>query len=136
VIRRADGIIAYQLATVIDDEEQGINEIVRGSDLLDSTPRQVLLQRLLGLGTPTYMHLPVATNPDKQKLSKQTHAQPLDPRHKTALLAETLAFLGQPLPPGPDEADIGSLWNWAEKHWHSGHIPAHLSIVVPGQTDE
>jgi glutamyl-Q tRNA(Asp) synthetase len=135
VIRRADGIVAYQLATVLDDHAQGINEVVRGSDLLDSTPRQVLLQRLLGLDSPSYLHLPIAVTREKLKLSKQTRAQALDPRHKVALLAESLAFLGQPTPTDPNESDLHGLWSWALKHWNSDLIPPHLQIVVAGQKD-
>jgi glutamyl-Q tRNA(Asp) synthetase len=135
VIRRADGIVAYQLATVLDDHDQGVNEVVRGSDLLDSTPRQVFLQRLLGLDTPSYLHLPIAVTREKLKLSKQTRAQALDPRHKVALLAESLAFLGQPIPPEPNESDIQGLWSWAISYWNSDLIPRHLNIVVAGQED-
>ncbi|MBI3545304.1 MAG: tRNA glutamyl-Q(34) synthetase GluQRS, partial [Gammaproteobacteria bacterium] len=78
VLRRADGFFAYQLAVVVDDGEQGITEIMRGADLIESTPRQIYLQRLLGLPTPDYIHLPVALNVQKEKLSKQTLASPVD----------------------------------------------------------
>ena len=97
VLRRADGPFAYQLAVAVDDEFQGISDIVRGADLLDSTPRQIWLQRCLGYATPRYAHLPVATNAAGEKLSKQTRAPALDVRQAGATLADALRFLGQPV---------------------------------------
>ena len=107
-IRRADGLFAYQLAVVVDDAEAGITEVVRGADLLSSTPRQILLQRALGLPTPDYRHLPVAINANGDKLSKQTGAPPIDDRHPGEALGAALTFLGHPPPAelhgaGPDE---------------------------------
>ena len=78
VLRRRDGLFAYQLAVVVDDADQGVNQVVRGADLIDNTPRQILVQRHLGIPTPAYAHLPVARNAAGDKLSKQTHAPPLD----------------------------------------------------------
>jgi glutamyl-Q tRNA(Asp) synthetase len=95
VLRRADGLFAYQLAVVVDDAAQGITDVVRGADLLDSTPRQILLQRLLGAPTPRYLHLPVATNAAGEKLSKQTRAPPIDRARPGAALLAALDFLGQ-----------------------------------------
>jgi glutamyl-Q tRNA(Asp) synthetase len=94
VLRRRDGLFAYQLAVVVDDAEQGITDVVRGADLLLSTPRQILLQRRLGLATPRYLHVPVATR-DGQKLSKQSLAAPLDAARPMTALRSALAFLGQ-----------------------------------------
>jgi glutamyl-Q tRNA(Asp) synthetase len=102
VLLRADGLFAYQLAVVVDDAAQGITDVVRGADLLDSTPRQILLQRLLGLPTPRYLHLPVATNARGEKLSKQTLALPVDHARPGAALARALRFLGQPVDGGID----------------------------------
>jgi glutamyl-Q tRNA(Asp) synthetase len=98
VVRRADGLFAYQLAVVVDDAAQGITDVVRGSDLLDSTPRQIWLQRLLGYPEPRYMHFPVVTNEAGEKLSKQTFAPPLRTEETCSDLARALRFLGFPLP--------------------------------------
>ena len=96
VVKRRDGLHAYQLAVVVDDALQGVTDVVRGADLLWSTPRQILLQRALGLATPRYRHFPVVTNAAGEKLSKQTGAEPIDAREAPALLNEALAFLGRP----------------------------------------
>jgi glutamyl-Q tRNA(Asp) synthetase len=93
VLKRADGLFAYQLAVVVDDAYQGITDVVRGEDLLDSTARQILLQRALGLPQPRYMHLPVVLNEAGQKLSKQTGATPLDPDRVEELLTKARALL-------------------------------------------
>ena len=93
-VLRADGIFAYQLAVVVDDAYQGITDVVRGADLLDSTPRQIHLQKLLGLPSPTYRHVPVVVNEKGEKLSKQTLAAPLDVNATAELLTRALDFLG------------------------------------------
>lgn len=95
VLLRADGLVAYQLAVVVDDLDQGVSDIVRGADLLDSTARQIHLQRLLGARTPGYAHVPVAVNAAGEKLSKQTGAQPLDLSDPLRELARARRFLGQ-----------------------------------------
>src|ERR671937_1821480 len=94
VLYRADGLFAYQLAVVVDDAEQGVTDVVRGADLLDSTPRQIYLQRLLGLPTPRYLHVPVALDAAGEKLSKQTPAAPIEADPQA--LRRALGFLGQP----------------------------------------
>ncbi|MBU6247747.1 MAG: tRNA glutamyl-Q(34) synthetase GluQRS [Xanthomonadaceae bacterium] len=94
VIRRVEGYYAYQLACVVDDACQGITEVVRGADLLDSTPRQIHLQRLLGVPTPAYLHLPLACDAEGRKLSKSTGAGALDPADPLPALRRALAFLG------------------------------------------
>jgi glutamyl-Q tRNA(Asp) synthetase len=94
VLRRADGFWAYQLAVVVDDAEQNVTHVVRGADLLDSTARQIYLQRLLCLPTPRYLHVPVVSNAVGEKLSKQTGAQALDPREPEPALLAAAGFLG------------------------------------------
>lgn len=131
VLRRADGLFAYQLAVVVDDALQDITHIVRGSDLLDSTPRQIALQRLLGYTTPEYRHLPVAVNADGQKLSKQTFAPALDNDDPLPALWQALQFLGQQPPDELREATIGDFWYWAIAHWQAGAVPRTLTIPYP-----
>ena len=116
VLRRSDGVISYQLAVVVDDAAQGVTDVVRGADLLDSTARQIHLQRLLGVATPRYLHVPVATNVAGEKLSKQTVAAEAGGED----VRQALLFLGQPLPAGftPKEA-LG----WAKANWAPACIP-------------
>lgn len=102
VLKRADGLWSYQLACVVDDAFQRITEVVRGCDLLDSTPRQILLQRLLGVPTPAYLHLPLAVDTEGRKLSKSSDAPSIDAREPGATLARALRFLGQPGSEIPD----------------------------------
>ena len=130
VIRRADGLFAYQLAVVVDDADQAVTEIVRGSDLLDSTPRQIHLQRALGLATPEFVHLPIATDPGGSKLSKQTRAAPVDPEHPEPALRRALGFLGHPPPEEIAGAPLSELWEWAIGSWRRARIPRRLAIEV------
>ncbi|MBY0577828.1 MAG: tRNA glutamyl-Q(34) synthetase GluQRS [Burkholderiales bacterium] len=130
VLFRADGFFAYQLAVVVDDMEQNVTHVVRGADLLDSTPRQVYLQRLLGHATPAYSHLPVAVNAKGEKLSKQTLAQAVEPG--IPVLFNALKFLGQAPPDELLDADIASFWKWAIMHWDSADIPK----TTTGSIDE
>jgi glutamyl-Q tRNA(Asp) synthetase len=105
VLRRADGQFAYQLAVVVDDADQGVTDVVRGADLLESTPRQIYLQRRLGFPTPRYLHVPVAIDASGDKLSKHTGARPIDRRD----LRRALRFLGQP--PSETLQEAVSAWN-------------------------
>ncbi len=101
VLRRADGLWAYQLAVVVDDADQGVTAVVRGEDLADNTPRQILLQRALGLPTPSYMHTPLVLGANGEKLSKQNGAQALDLADPAAALQAAAAVLGLPVAGGP-----------------------------------
>lgn len=132
VLRRADGIYAYQLAVVVDDAEQGITEVVRGADLLASTPRQILLQRLLGYATPRYAHLPVAVDVQGEKLSKQTRALPVDAGRPIPLLLAVLRFLGQAPPAHLADAGLDELWTWAVANWQLERVPRCRTVPAPG----
>jgi glutamyl-Q tRNA(Asp) synthetase len=127
VLRRADGFWAYQLAVVVDDHRQGITDVVRGADLLDSTPRQVHIQRLLEYPAPRYLHLPCVTNSRGEKLSKQTGAPALDPANATELLCRALLFLGQNPPRDLRSSSIESFWAWAIQNWNPESIPPERS---------
>ncbi|MFH1044148.1 MAG: tRNA glutamyl-Q(34) synthetase GluQRS [Pseudomonadota bacterium] len=131
VLLRADGLYAYQLAVVVDDAEQGITDVVRGADLLDSTPRQIYLQRRLGLSTPRYLHLPAAVNAAGEKLSKQTLAAPVDARDPVPALAQIMDFLGQAPPARLRHTTLAEFWSWALSHWDAQHIPRRRSLPAP-----
>jgi glutamyl-Q tRNA(Asp) synthetase len=127
VVKRKDGLFAYQLAVVVDDAWQEINHVVRGSDLLDSTARQIFLQQLLGQPTPRYSHIPVITDASGQKLSKQNHAPALDDHDAPANLRAALHFLNQQQPPAA-LATSGEILAFATRYWTPGNIPAVMSI--------
>lgn len=131
ILRRSDGIYAYQLAVVADDATQGITNVVRGADLLDSTPRQIYLQKLLGYSTPTYMHLPVAVNNQGEKLSKQTKAALLDISNPVKQLVEAVNFLGQESPIELLGSNVSSFWKWAIENWHPEKIHKKRTIPFP-----
>jgi len=126
VIYRKEQLPAYQLAVVIDDAAQHITHIVRGSDLLDSTARQIYLQQCLQLATPSYAHIPVIANVHGQKLSKQTFATALDQNAARANLCAALEFLGQPLPTTALPT-VERLLQWAIAHWNIEAVPKQRS---------
>jgi len=129
VIRRRDGLYAYQLAVVLDDAWQGITDIVRGADLLDSTPRQLYLQELLGLSQPRYLHVPLIIQPDGHKLGKSYRSPPLPADQATPLLIRALRALGQPLPDGAPHGQPAELLRWASTHWDATRIPRSLTLA-------
>jgi len=130
IIKRTDGLFAYHLAVTVDDEEQEITEIVRGADLLDSTPRQIYLQKLLRFSTPSYLHLPVAINKDGSKVSKQSHAPAIDLNNPSKIIFEALRFLGQTPPLEAIDSDLNSLLDWAIKNWNIKVIPNQKEITI------
>lgn len=130
VLHRADDVFAYQLAVVVDDAFQGITHVVRGADLLASTPRQIHLQRLLGLPTPAYTHLPVALNSRREKLSKQTLAAPVATHDPVPQLSAALRFLGQAPPPELAHAGLVEFWEWAIAHWRLETVPKRAGVVA------
>ena len=136
VLLRADGYFAYQLAVVVDDADQGIDHIVRGADLIHSTARQIYLQRLLGLPTPEYAHLPVAVDATGAKLSKQTLAAPLDARQPVPALFAAARFLGQNPPQELRRATSADFWQWAFAHWRLDRVPRTAALPAPTLTEE
>ena len=129
VIRRADGHHAYQLAVVVDDAWQQVNQVVRGADLLSSTPRQCYLQELLTLPQPGYAHLPLAVDATGRKLSKQYKDAPVDPRKPLDGLLQGLEFLGQAMPT-ERPVDLNDFWRWAIEQWQLERVPARPSIPL------
>jgi glutamyl-Q tRNA(Asp) synthetase len=123
VLYRNDGVYAFQLASAVDDGELGMTHVVRGADLLESSARQILVLQRLGLPVPRYAHLPVAVDERGDKLSKQTHAPPVDESRGAAVLCAALRFLGQ-APPAPlDRAGAPAVMHWAIAHWRCAAVP-------------
>ena len=131
VVRRADGLFAYHLATCVDDAATGVTHIVRGADLIDSTPRQLFLQGLLRLPTPVYAHIPVAVDHDGQKFSKQTGAAPVTDAEPIAMWLRALHFLGQPTPDDLITGSVGAIRDWAVRHWALERVPRTATIECP-----
>ena len=129
VLLRADGYWAYQLAVVVDDAAQGITEVVRGADLLDSTPRQILLQRALGLPTTAYLHLPLLRGRDGRKLSKSEADLPLDPGDPLPSLRLAWERLGQPPLPLPPGAGVAEFLDAAVARFEVERIPRSMPAV-------
>ncbi len=129
VLQRADGVFTYQLAVVVDDAEQAITHVVRGEDLLNSTPRQIYLQQLLGYSTPFYLHLPIVVNAQGQKLSKQSCAETINASDPVPHLVTAMELLGQMPPPELFESDLASFWKWAMEHWRSELIPKKTGMI-------
>jgi len=130
-LQRRDGIVAYALAVVVDDAEQGITQVVRGADLLDSTPRQILLQRRLSLATPRYAHVPLIVEADGSKLAKSRASGAIsraleDPRAVAALLLRACRMLGMAPAPELDGEKISEIWRWARNAWSEKHVPRSL----------
>ena len=130
IVKRRDGIIAYVLAVVVDDAAQGVTDVVRGADLLESTPRQVYLQRLLGLPTPRYAHLPVLLEADGGKLAKSRRSVRLDADSAAPQLHRIFSLLGLRPPGELRRAPIATAWAWAAAHWDLQRVPARVSVPL------
>ncbi|MCG8413827.1 MAG: tRNA glutamyl-Q(34) synthetase GluQRS [Pseudomonadales bacterium] len=130
VIRRKDGLFAYQLAVVVDDGFQGITHIVRGFDLLDSTPRQIYLQQVLSLSTPVYAHIPILVDGDGNKLSKQQFAEPIDVRKGPKLIYSALQLLNQNPNPALKMSSTPEQLAWATEHWDIQAVPKLANMTV------
>jgi glutamyl-Q tRNA(Asp) synthetase len=128
VLKRSDGLFSYQLAVVVDDNLQGITEVVRGTDLLDSTARQIYLQQVLGCREPRYLHLPTAVGLDGDKLSKQTGARALDYDKLALLMTEALGFLRHSPPAELIGASSPELLDWGVQNWNPGKLAGIRSI--------
>jgi glutamyl-Q tRNA(Asp) synthetase len=130
VLQRADGFFAYQLAVVVDDADQGVTHVVRGVESSRSAPRQIFLQRCLGLPTPAYAHLPVAVNEAGEKLSKQTLAQAIDDSDPVPALLAAMRFLGQAVPPDMWRVTTADFWAWAKTAWRLDRVPRCRSLAA------
>ncbi len=128
VIKRRDGLMAYQLAVVVDDHLQDVTRVIRGIDLIDSTFRQVWLQDLLGYPTPVYAHIPVAVHANGDKLSKLTGAPGLAMDAAGENLVDALEALGQAPEPSLARAPLGDIWAWAFEHWSLAPLEGKTSI--------
>ncbi|CZF78152.1 tRNA glutamyl-Q(34) synthetase GluQRS [Grimontia marina] len=130
IIKRRDGLYAYNLAVVMDDIHQGITEVVRGADLIEPTGRQVSLYQKLGAPQVSYLHLPLALNADGNKLSKQNHAPAIDNTHPGPALEAALAFLGHPVPAELKGAPVEELLLWGEKNWQISKLPNETEVIT------
>lgn len=130
VLKRADNLFTYQLAVVVDDAEQNITHVVRGADLLNSTPRQIYLQTLLNYNTPNYTHIPIATDKGGQKLSKQSLAKSLSTTEASTALFKALHFLNQAPPSELIHENLVTIWQWALAHWDSAYIPKKINQMT------
>jgi glutamyl-Q tRNA(Asp) synthetase len=134
IVKRADGLYAYHLAVAVDDAEQGVTHIVRGSDLLESTPRQIYLQQQLSLITPLYSHLPVATTHLSEKISKQCKALDVLSQEKPEnILIHSLAHLGQQPDASLKKANNKEILQWAVSNWNLSQVPKTSEIIAPSQ---
>lgn len=122
VIKRVDGLFAYQLAVVVDDALQGVTHVIRGTDLLLSTPRQIYLQQALNLPTTHYAHIPIVKNAAGEKLSKQTLATAINPLQAKQQLLEALSFLKQSPPDILYQATLNEIWQWAISNWQLSRL--------------
>ncbi len=133
VVRRRDGLIAYHLAVVVDDAIEGITEVVRGIDLMDSTPRQIWLQQLLGYRTPNYIHIPVITHPNGDKLSKLTGAAGIPANDTALVLVAALSALQQEPPEDLRRAEQSEVWQWAIENWRLEAMQGQTAVSTDSE---
>lgn len=126
IIKRADGLTAYQLAVVVDDAHQKVTEVVRGADLLDSTARQIFLQQTLGLQTPVYAHHLLAIDTKHRKLGKRHGSDPIINQSVPDALRQVLELLGHSCPPFDELQDV---WSWAMKNWQLARVPRESKVI-------
>lgn len=130
IVLRRDGLIAYQLAVVVDDRLQGVTHVVRGIDLMDSTPRQIYLQACLDAPVPSYAHIPVAQHPDGAKLSKATGAAPITAENAGPTLVAALSALQQRPPDDLPASGLDGIWSWAQENWSIERMIGIQNIAV------
>ena len=130
ILRRRDQVFAYLLAVVVDDAALGVTHVVRGADLLDNTPRQILLQRALGLPQPVYAHVPVLTEPDDTKLAKSRRSVRLDAGEALPQLLAVFSMLGLVPPASLAAASLAEAWGWATGQWDIEKVPKRLNVRV------
>jgi glutamyl-Q tRNA(Asp) synthetase len=130
ILRRRDQIFAYVLAVVVDDATQGVNHVVRGADLLDNTPRQIALQRLLGIAEPRYAHVPVLTEADNSKLAKSRRSVHLSADSPLPQLLAVFSLLGLAPPAAAHFTSLAESWRWAVDHWDLTLVPKRLHLPV------
>jgi glutamyl-Q tRNA(Asp) synthetase len=135
VLQRRDGLMAYQLAVVVDDAAQQVTDVVRGCDLLSSTPRQILLQQALGLPRPEYMHLPLAVDGRGRKLSKSEDAPAIAGMPAAGQIVAVLEFLGQSPPAHLWRASLAEVWEWALQHWQPAGFAGRTTGTAPRETE-
>jgi glutamyl-Q tRNA(Asp) synthetase len=133
VLRRRDQLFAYVLAVVVDDAAQGVTHVVRGADLLDNTPRQIHLQRLLGFATPAYAHVPLLVEPDGRKLAKSSRSIRIDPRSAVPQLIRIFDLLNLSPPAELGDAALSDVWAWGISRWNIQHVPKRLAYRLGAQ---
>ena len=131
IIKRRDGLFSYQLAVTVDDAFQAVTRVVRGSDLLNSTPRQIYLQQCLGYKQPSYAHVPIAVTSDGQKLSKQNLATGLPAGHESSNLCVALDWLQQSPPHKLSSLPTAEIISWAIQNWDQNKLPTNLTVPAP-----
>ncbi|GEM73928.1 tRNA glutamyl-Q(34) synthetase GluQRS [Vibrio sagamiensis] len=130
IIKRRDGLFAYNLAVVLDDIDQGITEVVRGADLIEPTGRQIHLYRLLDQPEVSYLHLPLAIDKNGNKLSKQNHATAIDVDNPKPTLLKAMMFLGFTIPDSIQADKISNILEWGCQNWHLNQLPLELEITT------